>query len=83
MLPKENVKIEKKEAKNGVMVNRGLSEHLLLQNLTFVLRARVLVIVGTFSSSPVRLLASCFICDRAVLSCYHCGMTARCYYGLE
>lgn len=34
MLPKENVKIEKKEAKNGVMVNRGLSEHLLLQNLT-------------------------------------------------
>lgn len=34
MLPKENVKIEKKEAKNGIMVNRGLSEHLLLQILT-------------------------------------------------
>lgn len=30
MLPKENVKIEKKEAKNGIIVNRGLSEHLLL-----------------------------------------------------
>lgn len=34
MLLKKNVKFEKKEAKNGIMVNRGLSEHLLLQNLT-------------------------------------------------